>query len=88
MAGYVWGIPQHLPEPAPAWRRWRPNWTRLTGALAAAAGHTLRVARRLAVNVPGVAGPLLMAYGAWLAWSPAGFVVAGAFLLWLDRRSA
>lgn len=33
-----------------------------------------------------VAGLALVAYGAWLAWPPAGFIVAGAGLL-ADRAS-
>lgn len=33
-----------------------------------------------------VAGLLLVAYGAWLAWHPAGFIVAGVGLL-ADRVS-
>ncbi len=37
----------------------------------------------------GVLGVLLLAYGAWLIYSPAGFVVAGALCLfwsWLVAR--
>jgi hypothetical protein len=30
-----------------------------------------------------LAGVALVAYGAWLAWPPAGFVVAGAALAWI-----
>lgn len=30
-----------------------------------------------------VAGLLMVAYGAWLAWPPAGFLVAGFFLILL-----
>lgn len=29
----------------------------------------------------GVAGLLLISYGAWLAWPPAGFIVGGVLLL-------
>jgi len=56
--------------------------------VAAAAGHVTRVAVKVAVNLPGVAGAGLISFGAWLAWPPAGFIVAGCFLLALDRRSA
>lgn len=28
-----------------------------------------------------VAGAALVSYGAWLAWQPAGFIVAGALVL-------
>lgn len=47
--------------------------------LASWAGSTVR-------SIPGAAGALLIAYGAWQAWPPAGPVVAGVFLLAADRR--
>ena len=66
--------------------RWRAARTKLrgrsssaAGAAAAAAGFSLRA-------LPGVAGPLLVAYGSWLAWAPLGYLVLGGFLLWADRR--
>jgi hypothetical protein len=31
--------------------------------------------------LPGLAGLGLVAYGAWLAWPPAGFLAAGALIL-------
>lgn len=37
----------------------------------------------------GIAGAGLVSFGAWLAWQPAGFVVAGVFLLalaWLTSK--
>jgi hypothetical protein len=37
-------------------------------------------------SIPGAAGALLIAYGAWQAWAPAGPIVAGLFLLAADRR--
>jgi hypothetical protein len=46
-------------------------------ALAAAAGHAVRVA-------PSLAGVALVSYGAWLAWRPAGFLTCG-FLLLADQ---
>ncbi len=56
------------------------NWIgRALGAAAHGAGATARV-------VPGIAGPVLVSYGMWLAWAPLGFAAAGAFLLALDRR--
>lgn len=36
-------------------------------------------------SVPGAAGALLVSYGAWQVFAPAGAVVAGLFLLALDR---
>ncbi|HEY9391267.1 MAG TPA: hypothetical protein VIR27_16065 [Mycobacteriales bacterium] len=42
--------------------------------VAVAAGVVLRA-------TPGVGGLGLVAYGAWLAWHPAGFMLAGAGLL-------
>ena len=36
-------------------------------------------------SVPGAAGALLVAYGAWDIYPPAGFITAGAFLLLADR---
>lgn len=57
----------------------RERWLAVVGAAAAGAGHGVR-------TLPGVAGPLLIAYGLWLAWSPLGYVALGGFLLWADRR--
>lgn len=31
--------------------------------------------------LPGLLGVVLLSYGAWLAWPPAGFIVAGLALL-------
>lgn len=36
-------------------------------------------------SMPGAAGALLVSYGAWQVYAPAGAVVAGLFLLALDR---
>lgn len=51
---------------------------RATGKVAGAA---VRAGRALLRDGPGMAGVGLAAYGAWLAWSPAGFMVAGALLI-------
>lgn len=59
--------------------RARAGWTVFTVKAAAVAGSLLR-------SVPGAAGALLVSYGAWQAWEPAGPIVAGGFLLLLDRR--
>ena len=62
------------------WReRWRQRRQNAVGGAAAAAGFCVRVG-------PGVAGPLLVAYGLWLAWAPLGFIAGGGFLLLADRR--
>ena len=50
---------------------------RLGLALATPAGHVVRAA-------PGLGGLALISYGAWLAYHPAGFIVAGFGLL-VDR---
>jgi hypothetical protein len=77
---YVHGIPRAR-KAARARRRLLP-------ALAAVAGHVLRLSVRVGVQFPGLAGAGAVCYGAWLAWAPAGFVVAGMFMLALDRRAA
>lgn len=51
---------------------------------AAAAGAAARVVVRA---LPGVAGLLLVSFGAWLAFEPAGFITAGVLLL-ADRVAA
>jgi hypothetical protein len=51
------------------------------GAAAGLAGAAVRLLLSVA---PGLAGLLLVAYGAWLAWPPAGFIAAGVLLL-VDR---
>lgn len=57
----------------------RRKWLSGAGTAAAGAGYSLRL-------LPGVAGPVLVAYGLWLAWAPLGFIALGGFLLWADRR--
>lgn len=49
--------------------------------LAGVAGSGLRFALSSAAMLRGLAGLLLLAFGAWLAWPPAGFMVLGAGLL-------
>jgi hypothetical protein len=44
------------------------------GLAGSATGAALRVG-------PAAAGVGLVSYGAWLAWAPAGFIVAGVLLL-------
>lgn len=48
---------------------------------AGAAGAVLRAAWTGILAVRALAGLLLMAYGAWTAWQPAGALVVGAGLL-------
>lgn len=57
----------------------RERWLAAAGRTAEAAGFCLRAA-------PGVLGPLLVAYGLWLAWAPLGVTALGVFLLLADRR--
>lgn len=54
------------------------------GGLAEAAGHAIRAARVGSRYLPGWGGAALVSVGAWQAWHPAGFIVAGAFLLAMD----
>jgi hypothetical protein len=50
--------------------------------LATASAAPLGNAVRLLVQVlPGLIGVALVAFGAWLAWPPAGFITAGVLLL-------
>lgn len=51
---------------------------RLMASAAGAAGHVAAAAIRFG---PSVAGTALVSYGAWLAWQPAGFLVAGSLIL-------
>lgn len=53
---------------------------RVVGALAAAAGWTLRM-------LPSTAGAVLLSAAAWLIYVPAGLAVAGAFCLAADWRT-
>jgi hypothetical protein len=77
---YVYGIPRAR-KAARARRRLLP-------ALAAVAGHVLRLSVRVGVQLPGLAGAAAICYGLWLAWPPLGFVAVGTFLLLVDRRAA
>lgn len=63
--------------------RLRPRLDSAAGGLAALTGAAVRQVGR---GLPGVAGPLLICYGLWQAWTPLGFIVAGGFLLLVDRR--
>jgi hypothetical protein len=68
----------------------RPTVTRLwlaaAGRAAVAMGAAIRVSRRPARMVPGMAGAGLVAYGAALVYPPAGFIVGGLFLLWFGSE--
>jgi hypothetical protein len=79
---YVWGLPRAKAAPASRRRRLAP----LVGTAAAAVGHILRLGITVGRYTPGAAGATAVSVGAWLAWAPAGFAVAGGFLLLLDRR--
>lgn len=61
----------------------RPRWDAVLGAVADVAGALVRNVGR---GLPGVAGPVLVAYGLYEAWRPLGFITLGVFLLLLDRR--
>jgi hypothetical protein len=57
----------------------------VAGAAAAGLGHAIRLARLGVVFVPGLAGAVLVSWGAWMAWHPAGLIAAGTFCLACDR---
>lgn len=63
--------------------QWRTQRKQVAGKLAEWSGAALR---RVGVSVPGVAGPLLVSAGLWMAWHPLGVVFAGGVLWALDRR--
>lgn len=50
----------------------------LAADLAGSAGTALRW---LVTVLPGLVGLVLVSYGAWLAWPPAGWMAAGLLLL-------
>lgn len=60
---------------------WRVRRRRLVPAATAGASAALQGVLAAILAVRGLAGLALVAYGAWLAWPPAGFIVAGAGLL-------
>lgn len=55
------------------------RWTLLVGKAATWAGTAVR-------TFPGVGGAAAISYGFGQAWAPLGWIVAGAFLILLDRR--
>lgn len=60
---------------------WRSRRRRAVAALAGAAGVLVRWAATLVLVGRAPLGLALLSYGAWLAYHPAGFVVAGGLLL-------
>jgi hypothetical protein len=58
-----------------------PLLVRLRALLLLAAPPAGAALRYLAAAAPAGVGVLLLSYGAWLAWPPAGFMLAGALLL-------
>lgn len=63
--------------------RLRPVLAEAAGKAADLAGGALRQVGR---GAPGIAGPLAIAWGCHEIYSPLGWIVAGVFLLMLDRR--
>lgn len=50
-----------------------------------------RFGGQLIIDLAGLAGATAIAYGAWLIYEPAGFIVGGMLLLaaaWLGARSS
>jgi hypothetical protein len=62
----------------------RTKWGAFLGALAAAAGHTLRISRSAARYLPGWAGAGLITWGAAMIYLPVGVIIGGGFLLAAD----
>lgn len=61
----------------------------MVAATAVITGTLLRALLVTVVAVRGLVALALISYGAWLAWPPAGFMVAGGLLLadrMLDER--
>lgn len=56
----------------------RALWRRVVLASARPTGTAIRAVRTAG---PGVGGALLVSYGAWQAWPPAGPLAAGGLLL-------
>lgn len=65
-----------------------PGVHRAAGAVAAGLGRVTGAALRAARFLPGVAGAGLASYGTWLAYRPAGIILAGILLLAADRQIA
>lgn len=83
-------ITRPITQPLVRLRRRLRLWARRQLLAAAApAGVLTRVVLQAA---PGLAGLAMLAYGAWLAWPPAGWMVAGAVVLvdvtWSRRPAA
>jgi hypothetical protein len=53
--------------------------------LAGAAGYAIAKARRPARLLPGLAGAVLLSWGAAMIYAPAGLIAAGLMLLVIDR---
>lgn len=64
--------------------RARASWTVLLGTLASKTGAALGVLGR---SGPGIAGPVLCAYGVWEIYQPAGWITAGGILWLYDLHS-
>lgn len=73
---------------APPRRRWRLRWSALLAPLAAAAGHVLRLSTVGVRYLPGVGAGAAFVVGAFALAPWVGWVVLGAVLLALDRRTA
>lgn len=56
-------------------------WARLPAAARSAAGPVVAALQSAVIAMRGLAGLALISYGAWLAYRPAGFVIAGVLLL-------
>jgi hypothetical protein len=63
------------------WSGLADQCARLPAAVRSAATGVLAALLSMVIAARGLAGLALISYGAWLAYRPAGFVVAGVLLL-------
>lgn len=54
----------------------------MVGAIAAGLGFVVRLLASIVRALPGIVGPMVVVYGVWLVYEPAGWVVAG-LVIWL-----
>jgi len=66
-------------------QRSRAGGIAVAGTAAAGLGHAVRLGRLGVLFVPGLAGAVLVSWGSWMAWHPAGLIAAGGFCLACDR---
>lgn len=91
MSSFVYGLTgPHLAKPVRRrrWVRWSKLAAATSGAVAAGAGHVLRVVVVGAKHLPGLGAGAAFVTGGFVLSTWVGWVVLGAVLLALDRRTA